>query len=70
MAQRPTRAEFMIETTMISRMIVNYAFADRTEYSVRTGHRFAPGHVHQTTEAAGEALLVPRLQSTLYLDNI
>ena len=26
----------MMETTMISRMIVNYAFADRTEYSVRT----------------------------------
>jgi hypothetical protein len=35
-AQRPTRTEFMMETTMISRMIVNYAFADRTEYSVRT----------------------------------
>ena len=46
-AQRPTRTEFMMETTMISRMIVNYAFADRTEYSVRTGHRFDPGHVHQ-----------------------
>ena len=36
-AQRPTRTEFMRETTMISRMIVNYAFADRTEFSVRTG---------------------------------
>jgi hypothetical protein len=35
-AQRPTRTEFMMVTTMISRMIVNYAFADRTEYSVRT----------------------------------
>ena len=33
---RTTRTEFMRETTMISRMIVNYAFADRTEFSVRT----------------------------------
>jgi hypothetical protein len=38
-AQRPTRTEFTMETTMISRMIANYAFADRTEYSVRTGRR-------------------------------
>jgi hypothetical protein len=34
------------------------------------GHRFDPGHVHQTSEAAGEGFLGPRLQSTLYLDNI
>jgi hypothetical protein len=37
-AQRPTRTEFMMETTLISRMIVNYAFAARTEYSLRTGY--------------------------------
>jgi hypothetical protein len=36
-AQRATRSEFIVETTMISRGIVNLAFSARTEFSVATG---------------------------------
>src|ERR1700730_785450 len=35
-AKRATRSEFIVETTMISRGIVNLAFAARTEFSVAT----------------------------------
>ena len=34
--QRPTRTEFLVETTLISRMVVAYAFLHRTEFSVGT----------------------------------
>jgi eukaryotic-like serine/threonine-protein kinase len=36
-AQRATRSEFIVETTMISRGIVNLAFSAQTEFSVATG---------------------------------
>jgi len=35
-AKRATRSEFIVETTMISRGIVNLAFSARTEFSVAT----------------------------------
>jgi hypothetical protein len=45
-----------METTMISRMIVNYAFADRTEYSVRTARH---GHLRSPVCAALALALLP-----------
>src|SRR5207253_1709216 len=41
-AQRATRSEFIVETTMISRGIVNLAFSARTEFSVATAHGVTP----------------------------
>jgi hypothetical protein len=36
-AKRATRKEFIVERNIISRMIVNPEFSDRTQFSVGTG---------------------------------